>query len=149
MDYASSRTDGAGDKLYTFKPEQNTYGDSYNPSWRSQLNPSWKQPQNNSSNTPNRFQPSGATQNRNFNNHPSNGSEGLTFDFMASQEARLSKFETDFKRQQSEMTNKIDMLLKVLNDRDLGALPSNTVKNPKQDVNVISSVSSPSSCPQY
>ena len=69
--------------------------------------------------------------------------------FMASQEARLSRFEADFKQQQSEMTNKIDMLLKVLNDRDIGALPSNTVKNPKLDVNVISSVSSPSSCPQY
>ena len=27
-DYASSRTDGVGDKWYTFKPEQNTYGDS-------------------------------------------------------------------------------------------------------------------------
>ena len=47
------------------------------------------------------------------------------------------------------MTNKIEMLLKVLNDRDIGALPSNTVKNPKLDVNVISSVSSPSSCPQH
>ena len=30
VDYASSRTDRAGDKWYTFKPEPNPYGDSYN-----------------------------------------------------------------------------------------------------------------------
>ena len=67
--------------------------------------------------------------------------------FMASQEARLAKFEADFKQKQSEMTNKIDTLLKALNDREMGALPSNTVKNPKLNVNAILSVSSPSSCP--
>ncbi|GJY10132.1 retrotransposon ORF1 [Tanacetum coccineum] len=33
---------------------------------------------------------------------------GLVSNFMASQDARLSKFEADFKQQQSEMTNKID-----------------------------------------
>ncbi|GJW55172.1 hypothetical protein Tco_0099257 [Tanacetum coccineum] len=36
--------------------------------------------------------------------------EGLVSNFMASQDARLSKFEADFKQQQSEMTNKIDIL---------------------------------------
>ena len=65
---------------------------------------------------------------------------------MSSQEACLAKFEADFKQKQSEMTNKIDTLLKALNDREMGALPSNTVKNPKLNVNAISSVSSPSSC---
>ncbi|GKF16149.1 hypothetical protein Tco_0061067 [Tanacetum coccineum] len=50
---------------------------------------------------------------------------------MASQEARLSKFEADFKQQQSEMTNKIDTVLKAITDRITGALPSDTVKNPK------------------
>ncbi|GJZ69880.1 hypothetical protein Tco_0633430 [Tanacetum coccineum] len=35
-------------------------------------------------------------------------SQGLVSNFMASQDARFSKFETDFKQQQSEMTNKID-----------------------------------------
>ena len=69
--------------------------------------------------------------------------------FISSLEARLAKFEADFKQKQSEMTNKIDTLLKALNDREMGALPSNTVKNPKLNVNAISSVSSPSSCPQY
>ena len=96
-DYASSRTDGAGDNWYTFKPEQNTYGDSYNPSWRSHPNFRWKQPQCNSSNPPNRFQSSGAPPNRNSNNNPSYDFEGLMSDFMASQEARLSRFEADFK----------------------------------------------------
>ncbi|GKE64877.1 hypothetical protein Tco_1519038, partial [Tanacetum coccineum] len=44
---------------------------------------------------------------------------------------RLSKLEADFKQQQSEMTNKIDIVLKAITDRIVGALPSDTVKNPK------------------
>ena len=123
-DYASSRTDGAGDKWYTFKPEQNSYGDSYNPSWRNHPNFRWKQPQGNPSNPPNRFQPSGAPSNRTFNNNPSNNGstndlEGLMSQFMASQEARIARFEADFKQQQSEMTNKLDNLLKALNNQVL------------------------------
>ncbi|GKC69466.1 MAK10-like protein [Tanacetum coccineum] len=59
---------------------------------------------------------------------------------MTSQDARLSKFEADFKQQQSEMTNKIDTLLKAINDRMTEALPSDTVKNPKLNVNPTSSV---------
>ncbi|GJR41705.1 hypothetical protein Tco_1309808 [Tanacetum coccineum] len=43
---------------------------------------------------------------------------------MASQDARLSKFEADFKQQQSKMTNKIDTVLKDITDRIMGALPS-------------------------
>ncbi|GJR83800.1 MAK10-like protein [Tanacetum coccineum] len=49
---------------------------------------------------------------------------------MASQDARLSKFEADFKRKQGEMT-KIDTVLKAITDQIAGILPSNTVKNPK------------------
>ncbi|GJS96909.1 MAK10-like protein [Tanacetum coccineum] len=37
---------------------------------------------------------------------------------------RLSKFEADFKQQQSEMTNKIDTVLKAITDRIAEALPS-------------------------
>ncbi|GJW04917.1 hypothetical protein Tco_1563773 [Tanacetum coccineum] len=37
--------------------------------------------------------------------------------YMASQDARLSKFKADFKQQQGEMTNKIDTVLKAINDR--------------------------------
>nr|GEW54685.1 hypothetical protein [Tanacetum cinerariifolium] len=78
--------------------------------------------------------------NRPFNNNPQNFNnqsnlEGLVSNFMASQDARLSKFEADFKHQQSEMTNKIDTFLKAINDRMTGALPSDTVKNPKMNVN--------------
>ncbi|GJU95390.1 MAK10-like protein [Tanacetum coccineum] len=57
--------------------------------------------------------------------------EGLVSNFMASQYARLSKFEADFKQQQSEMTNKIDTVLKAITDRIAGTLPSDTVKNLK------------------
>ncbi|GKB12786.1 MAK10-like protein [Tanacetum coccineum] len=57
--------------------------------------------------------------------------EGLVSNFMAYQDARLSKFEADFKQQQSEMTNKIDTVLKAITDRLAGSLPSDMVKNPK------------------
>ncbi|GJZ76653.1 hypothetical protein Tco_0641325 [Tanacetum coccineum] len=46
-------------------------------------------------------------------------------------DARLSKFKADFKRQQGEMTNKIDTVLKAIIDQIAGTLPSDTVKNPK------------------
>ncbi|GJX94441.1 MAK10-like protein [Tanacetum coccineum] len=61
---------------------------------------------------------------------------------MASQDARLSKFKADYKQQQSEMTNKIDTFLNATNE-----LPSETVNNPKLNVNPTSSVSSARSYP--
>ncbi|GJW77175.1 MAK10-like protein [Tanacetum coccineum] len=122
VEYASSHTDEMGDKWYTFKPEQNNLGDTYNPSWRSHPNLSF----NNQSNL-----------------------EGLISNFMASQEARLTKFEADFKRQQSEMTNKIDTMLKAITDQIAGSLPSDTVKNPKLSTYpVLSARSYPTEDPQ-
>ncbi|GJU27225.1 hypothetical protein Tco_1165846 [Tanacetum coccineum] len=52
---------------------------------------------------------------------------------MASQDARLSKFEADFKQQQSKMTNKIDTVLKVNIDRIAGALPSDTNDDSREE----------------
>ncbi|GJT93949.1 hypothetical protein Tco_1082794 [Tanacetum coccineum] len=78
VEYASSHTDEARGKWYTFKTKQNNLGDTYNPSWKS---------------------------------HPN---------------LRLSKFEADFKQQQSEMTNKIDTVLKAITNRINSALPSDT-----------------------
>ncbi|GJV39060.1 MAK10-like protein [Tanacetum coccineum] len=72
---------------------------------------------------------------------------GLVSNFMASQDARLSKFEADFKQQQSEMTNKNDTVLKAITDRIVGALHSDTVKNPKLNVNSTSLVLSARSYP--
>ncbi|GJT25908.1 hypothetical protein Tco_0895845 [Tanacetum coccineum] len=72
---------------------------------------------------------------------------GLVSNFMASQDARLSKFKADFKRQQSEMTNKINIVLKAITDRMEGALPIDTVKNPKLNVNTTTSVLSARSYP--
>ncbi|GJS06113.1 hypothetical protein Tco_0362909 [Tanacetum coccineum] len=60
---------------------------------------------------------------------------------------RLSKFEADFKQQQSQMTNKIDTVLKAITDRMAGALPSDTVKNSKLNVNSTSLVLSTRSYP--
>ncbi|GJX47952.1 MAK10-like protein [Tanacetum coccineum] len=155
LDYASSRTDEAGVKWFTFKPEQNNLGDTYNPSWKIHPNLRWRRPQNsqnNFSNPPNRLQSNGSLPNRPFNNNPQNFNnqsniEGLVSNFMESQDARLSKFEADFKQQQSEMTNKIDTFLKAINDRTTRALPSDMVKNPKLNVNPTSSVSSTRSYP--
>ncbi|GKD58083.1 hypothetical protein Tco_1295592 [Tanacetum coccineum] len=61
---------------------------------------------------------------------------------MASQDARLCKFEADFKRQQGEMTNKIDTMLKAITDQIAGTLPSDTVKNPKLGTHPVSSAHS-------
>nr|GEU44477.1 MAK10-like protein [Tanacetum cinerariifolium] len=87
-DYTSSRTNKAGGKWYTFKPEKKNLGDTYNSSGKS---------------------------------HPN---------------LRCSiKFKDDSKQQQSEMTNKIDTVLKAITDRMIGALPSDIVKNSKLNVN--------------
>ncbi|GJR55353.1 MAK10-like protein [Tanacetum coccineum] len=59
---------------------------------------------------------------------------------MASQDARLFKFEANFKQQQSEMTNEINTVLKAITDRMAGALPRNKIKNLKLNVNLTSSV---------
>ncbi|GJS48374.1 hypothetical protein Tco_0598495 [Tanacetum coccineum] len=67
---------------------------------------------------------------------------GLVSNFMASQDARLSKFESDSKQQQSKMTNKIDIVLKVITDRIAGTLPSDMVKNPKLRTHPVSSACS-------
>ncbi|GJS05854.1 hypothetical protein Tco_0362650 [Tanacetum coccineum] len=55
--YASSRTDEAGGKWYTFKPEQNNLGDTHNPSWKSHPNHRWRQPQNSQNNFSNPLNP--------------------------------------------------------------------------------------------
>ncbi|GKB70834.1 MAK10-like protein [Tanacetum coccineum] len=66
---------------------------------------------------------------------------------MVSQDARVSKFEADFKKQESKMTNKIDTALKAITDRITGTLPSDTVKNPKLNFNSTSPVLSARSYP--
>ncbi|GJX45364.1 hypothetical protein Tco_0262040 [Tanacetum coccineum] len=150
IEYASSHTDEAGDKWYTFKPEQNKFGDTYNPLWKSHPNLRWRQPQNsqnNFSNPPNRFQPKGLILNHSFNNRPQgfnsqSNLEGLVSNFMASQDTRLSKFKADFKQQQNEMTNKIDTVLKAITDQMAGALPSDMVKNLKLSTSLVFSAHS-------
>ncbi|GKE09091.1 hypothetical protein Tco_1412642 [Tanacetum coccineum] len=68
---------------------------------------------------------------------------------MAYQDASLTKFEADFKQQQSEMTNKIDTVLKAITDRIARALPSDTVKNLKPSTYpVLSARSYPTEDPQ-
>ncbi|GJW27512.1 hypothetical protein Tco_0044387 [Tanacetum coccineum] len=52
--------------------------------------------------------------------------DGLVSEFTAYQDARLSKFKADFKRQQGETTNKIDTVLKAITDQIAGTLPSDT-----------------------
>ncbi|GKA16832.1 hypothetical protein Tco_0696669 [Tanacetum coccineum] len=155
VEYASSHTDEARGKWFTFKPDQNKLGDTYNSSWKSRPNLRWRQPQNSQNNflnPPNRFQPNGSFPNCSFNNNPQNFNnqsnlKGLVSNFMVSQDARLSKFEANFKQQQSEMTNKIDTVLKAITDRITGELPSDTVKNPTLNVNSTSLILSARSYP--
>ncbi|GJU33547.1 hypothetical protein Tco_1181901 [Tanacetum coccineum] len=66
VDYASSRTDEARGKWYTFRPKQKKLGDTYNPSWKSHPNLRWRQPQNSQntfSNPSNRALPSDTVKN--------------------------------------------------------------------------------------
>ncbi|GKE17668.1 MAK10-like protein [Tanacetum coccineum] len=50
--------------------------------------------------------------------------------FMAYQDAKISRFEADFKQYQSEVSNKLDAFLKAFNDQMTGVLPSNTIETP-------------------
>nr|GEV01441.1 MAK10-like protein [Tanacetum cinerariifolium] len=93
--------------------------------------------------------PTQPTQNnpRSFNNQ--SNLKGLIFNFMASQDARLSKFEADFKQQQSVMTNKIDIVLKAITNQITRALTNDTVKNLKLSTYpVLSARSYPTEDPQ-
>nr|GEW80137.1 hypothetical protein [Tanacetum cinerariifolium] len=146
VDYASSRTDEARGKLFTFKLEQNNLGDTYNPLWKSHPNHRRRQPQNSQnkfSNPPNDILPTGSFPNSPFNN-PQNFNnqsylEGLVPNFMVSQDARLSMFEADFKQEQGKMTNKIGKFLKAIKPQQ--------GKKPKLNVNPTSSASSARSYP--
>nr|GEX12395.1 hypothetical protein [Tanacetum cinerariifolium] len=71
----------------------------------------------------------------------------LVSNFMASQDARLSMFEVDFNQQQGKITKKIDTVLKAITDQITGALPSDTVKNPKLNLNFTAPVLSARSYP--
>nr|GEV51326.1 hypothetical protein [Tanacetum cinerariifolium] len=66
---------------------------------------------------------------------------GLVSNSMVSQDARLSKFEADFKQQQSEMTHKIDTVLRAITNRIVGALgnskPFDTLADSWACVNII------------
>nr|GEZ22700.1 hypothetical protein [Tanacetum cinerariifolium] len=82
-----------------------------------------------------------------FNNE--SNLEGLVFNFIASQEDRLSMFEADFKHQQSEMTHKMNTVLKAITDRIADTLPSDMAKNPKLSTSlVLSARSYPTEDPQ-
>ncbi|GJV00004.1 hypothetical protein Tco_1329274 [Tanacetum coccineum] len=148
-EYGSTRTDEVEGKWYTFKSEKNNLGDTYNPSWKNHPNFRWRQPQNsqnNFSSPPNRFQSNGSYPNRSFNN-TSQGSnqpnlEGILTNFMASQDAKTSRFEADFKQYQSEVIDKLNSFLKAFNNQMTGILPSDTVKNPKLNPNLASSARS-------
>ncbi|GJU68521.1 hypothetical protein Tco_1254780 [Tanacetum coccineum] len=78
------------------------------------------------------------------------GIEGLVSKFMASRDARLSRFKADFNQQQNEMTNKIDTVLKAITNQIAGTLPSDTVKNPKLGTHpVLSACSYPTTDPPH
>ncbi|GJW13608.1 hypothetical protein Tco_0017741 [Tanacetum coccineum] len=59
---------------------------------------------------------------------------------MASQDAKISKFEADFKQYQSEVTNKLDAFLKAFNDQMMGVLPSDMVIARDAEVNLFKDV---------
>ncbi|GJU44003.1 MAK10-like protein [Tanacetum coccineum] len=62
-----------------------------------------------------------------FASTPTDKAGGLMSNFMASQDAKISRFEVNFKQYQSEVSNKLDTFLKAL---ITGVLPSNTIETP-------------------
>nr|GEU61484.1 reverse transcriptase domain-containing protein [Tanacetum cinerariifolium] len=50
----------------------------------------------------------------------------LMSNFMASQDAKISRFGADFKQYQSEVTNRLDAFFQAFNDQIMGALPRDT-----------------------
>ncbi|GKE71236.1 hypothetical protein Tco_1529308, partial [Tanacetum coccineum] len=64
-------------------------------------------------------------------------------------DVRITRFEADFKQHQSEITNKLYILLRAFNDRMPGALTSDTMKNLKFNPNsTLSARSYPTRDPQ-
>ncbi|GKD28326.1 zinc finger, CCHC-type containing protein [Tanacetum coccineum] len=66
--------------------------------------------------------------------------ENLKQAFVDYASSRTDEAGADFKQKQSEMTNKINTVLKAITDRVTGALPSDTVKNLKLNVNSTSPI---------
>ncbi|GKB50924.1 putative reverse transcriptase domain-containing protein [Tanacetum coccineum] len=139
------RYDVARGMWYTFKPEKNNLGDTYNTSWRSHPNLRWKQPQNSQNNFSTHLTGSNLTvQSRtvpsrpssNFNNQ--SNIEGLVSEFMTSQDAKLSKFEANFKQQQSEMTTKSKVCEGPSPIEIAGHLPSDTDRTLKLETHPVS-----------
>ncbi|GJS40299.1 hypothetical protein Tco_0565342 [Tanacetum coccineum] len=64
--------------------------------------------------------------------------EGLVSEFTAYQTQIVHNFKSDFKRQQGEMTNKIDTVLKAITGQIAGTLPSDMVKNLKLGTHPVS-----------
>nr|GEW47743.1 MAK10-like protein [Tanacetum cinerariifolium] len=108
VDCASSCTDEVGGKWYTFKIEQNNLGGTYNPSWKSHPNLRWRQPQNSQNSFSNHLIvfslteliPKPLRQQQSLKFYNQSNLEGLVSNFMASQNARLSKFEADSNQQE-------------------------------------------------
>nr|GEY49180.1 hypothetical protein [Tanacetum cinerariifolium] len=68
---------------------------------------------------------------------------GLVLESVASQDTGLSKFKADFKQQQqSEMTNKMETMLKVITIQISGTLPSDMFKNLKLGTHLVLSARS-------
>ncbi|GJW51080.1 hypothetical protein Tco_0092431, partial [Tanacetum coccineum] len=167
VDYTSTRIDEVGGKWFTFKPEQKNLASQ--DARLSKFEADFKQKQSEMTNKIDTFLkaindrmtralPSDTVKNLKLNvnstssvlstrSYPTKDPRWLVSKIIASQDARLSKFEADFKQKQSEMTNKIDTFLKAINDRMTRALPSDTVKNLKLNVNSTSSVLSTRSYP--
>ena len=106
------------------RPNQGPYSNTYNPGWRNHPNFSWKE-NNNTIRPPPGFQ---------LQQEKKPNLEELLTTF-------IQKVETRFHNQEATMHNlemQMSQLAQLTASRQQGALPSNTEKNPKEEVNAIS-----------
>ncbi|XP_073154074.1 uncharacterized protein [Henckelia pumila] len=106
------------------RPRNDPFSNSYNPGWRQHPNFSWGG-QNN--------KPYG---NQNYSRHPQeekSSLEQMIQKFISSTETRMQNQDASIKN----LENQIGQLVKSISSRDQGTLPSDTEKNPKEQVKEI------------
>ncbi|XP_073137953.1 uncharacterized protein [Henckelia pumila] len=106
------------------RPRNDPFSNSYNPGWRQHPNFSWSGHNN---------KPYG---NQNYGRQPQEGKsslEQMMQQFISSTETRMQNQDASIKN----LENQIGQLAKTISSRDQGTLPSDTEKNPKEQVKAI------------
>ena len=116
------------------RPQNNPYSNTYNPGWRNHPNFSWGNQGQQRNNPPPGFQQQHLPQEK----KPS--MEELMAKFIQTSESRFQATETSLRNQEASihnLENQIGQLAKLVSERQQGSLPSNTEKNPKEQIKAV------------